>query len=203
VGIGPIQPNLPGRGGRRTEGVNWSLSDEALVAGLATGDAEATTAFVRRFQARVFGLAVTMVGDRAVAEEIAQEAFTRAWRHAGAYDARRGRVSTWLLSITRNLAIDHLRAKRTEPLDPEIVHDAERAMWVTAPAVPGAGDDPAELREALAELPADQRRALLLAALYGYTAREISELEQIPLGTAKTRIRTAVQKLAATEEGAR
>ena len=69
----------------------WSLSDEALVAGLAAGDQGAATAFVRRFQARVFGLAVTMVGDRAVAEEIAQEAFTRAWRHAGAYDARPGR----------------------------------------------------------------------------------------------------------------
>jgi len=183
--------------------MNWSLSDEALVAGLAAGDADATTAFVRRFQSRVFGLAATMVGDRAVAEEIAQEAFTRAWRHAGAYDARRGRVATWLLAITRNLAIDHLRAKRTEPLDPEALREADRALWVSSPAPPGTGDDPAELREALAELPADQRRALLLTALYGYTAREVGELEGIPLGTAKTRIRTAVQKLAAAEEGAR
>ena len=82
------------------QSVNWSLSDEALVAGLATGDADATTAFVRRFQARVFGLAVTMVGDRAVAEEIAQEAFTRAWRHGGPTGITvtwtpRGRSSTW------------------------------------------------------------------------------------------------------------
>ena len=131
-----IRPSAPGdwtagailgRGGIRTTlRVIRSPSDEALVAGLAAGDAGAATAFVRRFQARVFGLAVTMVGDPAVAEEIAQEAFTRAWRHAGAYDARRGRVATWLLSITRNLAIDHLRAKRTEPLDPEAIGDAER-----------------------------------------------------------------------------
>src|SRR5918999_31867 len=104
----------------------WPLSDEALVAGFAAGDSDAATAFVRRHQARVFGLAVTMVGDPAVAEEIAQEAFTRAWRHAGAYDARRARVATWLLSITRNLAIDHLRAKRTEPLDPQVIQTAER-----------------------------------------------------------------------------
>src|SRR5919202_432344 len=96
----------------------WSVSDEALVAALAAGDAGAATAFVRRFQARVYGLALSMVGDASVAEEIAQEAFTRAWRHAGAYDARRGRVPTWLLSITRNLAIDYLRARRTEPVDP-------------------------------------------------------------------------------------
>jgi len=174
----------------------WSLSDEALVAGLAAGDPGAATAFVRRFQARVFGLAVTMVGNPAVAEEIAQEAFTRAWRHAGAYDARRGRVATWLLSITRNLAIDHLRAKRTEPLDPEAIGDAEQALWTTAArsSAEQTGET-GDLREALGELPSEQRRALLLAALFGYTAREIGAIEEIPLGTAKTRIRSAMNKL--------
>jgi RNA polymerase sigma-70 factor (ECF subfamily) len=182
----------------------WSLSDEALVAGLAAGDAGAATAFVRRFQARVFGLAVTMVGDAAVAEELAQEAFTRAWRHAGAYDARRGRVATWLLTITRNLAIDHLRAKRTEPLDPDSIRDAERALWTTSASQPDTAERAtAELRESLAELPEDQRRALLLAALFGFTAREIGAIERIPLGTAKTRIRTATQKLTAAEEDRR
>jgi RNA polymerase sigma-70 factor (ECF subfamily) len=175
----------------------WSVTDEALVAGLAGGDSGAATTFVRRFQARVYGLALTMVGDAAVAEEIAQEAFTRAWRHAGAYDARKGRVATWLLSITRNLAIDHLRAKRPQPLDPETMHDADRAMW-TVSAQLETGDPPpgtAELRETLAELPLEQRRALLLAALFGYTAREIGAIEQIPLGTAKTRIRSALRRL--------
>ena len=178
----------------------WSPSDEALVAGLAAGDSGAATAFVRRFQSRVFGLAVSMVGNAAVAEEISQEAFMRAWRHAGAYDARRGRVATWLLSITRNLAIDHLRAKRTEPLDPDSIRDAERAMWATTPK---SVDDPemstSELRDSLGELPGDQRRALLLAALFGFTAREIGEIESIPVGTAKTRIRTATQKLLAAD----
>ena len=175
----------------------WSVSDEALVAGLATGDPGAATAFVRRFQARVFGLAVTMVGDAAVAEEIAQEAFTRAWRHAGNYDARRGRVSTWLMSIARNLAIDHLRAKRPQPLDPETIRDAERALWTAGARgeVGGAEGDTVELREALESLPDEQRRALLLAALFGYTAREIGTIEDIPLGTAKTRIRSAMLKL--------
>jgi RNA polymerase sigma factor (sigma-70 family) len=173
----------------------WSLSDEALVAGLAAGDPSAATAFVRRFQARVFGLAVTMSGDRAVAEEIAQEAFTRAWRHAAAYDARRGRVVTWLLSITRNQAIDHLRSRRTEPLEPSAIAAAQRALWTSAPGAETI-DETAELREAVATLPGEQRRALILAALFGYTAREIATIEQIPLGTAKTRIRTALRKLA-------
>jgi RNA polymerase sigma factor (sigma-70 family) len=180
----------------------WSLSDEALVAGLAAGDQGAATAFVRRFQARVFGLAVTMVGDRAVAEEIAQEAFTRAWRHAAAYDARRGRVATWLLSITRNLSIDHLRTKRTEPLDPDAIGAAERALWATAArSAAEQGGEADELRAALAELPAEQRRALLLAALFGYTAREIGEIEEIPVGTAKTRIRAAMRKVGSGTAG--
>lgn len=182
----------------------WPVSDEALVAGLASGDARAATAFVRRFQARVYGLALTMVGDAAVAEEIAQETFTRAWRHAPAYDARRGRVSTWLLSIARNLSIDHLRAKRPQPLDPEAIRNAERALWTRGSD--DAESETVELREALGGLPDEQRRALLLAALFGYTAREIGGIEEIPLGTAKTRIRTALLKVAserASEEEAR
>jgi RNA polymerase sigma factor (sigma-70 family) len=181
----------------------WSLSDDALVTGFATGDPGTAAAFVRRFQARVFGLALNMVGDAAVAEEIAQEAFVRAWRHSGGYDARKGRVITWLLAITRNLAIDHLRSRRPEPIDPTIAGSAE-ALW--ARAAPDAGTSPgdgtAELRDALGELPADQRRALLLAALFGYTAREVGTIEDIPLGTAKTRIRTAMRKLAAADEQA-
>jgi RNA polymerase sigma factor (sigma-70 family) len=188
-----------------TLSVSSTASDEALLAGLAAGDPGAATAFVRRFQARVFGLAVTMVGNAAIAEEIAQEAFTRAWRHAGAYDARRGRVATWLLSITRNLAIDHLRGRRPEPLDPQTIRDAERAVWTHAPAE-GGGEQQvatAQLREALGELPGEQRRALLLAALFGFTAGEIGAIEGIPLGTAKTRIRTAMLKLGAGERGER
>ena len=178
----------------------WRPSDEALVAGFAAGDTDAATAFVRRFQARVFGLAVTMVGDSAAAEEIAQEAFTRAWRHADTYDARRGRVATWLLTITRNLAIDHLRARRAEPLDPAAFQQAERALWTATDSGP-AGEG-SELREALGEVPEEQRRALLLAALFGFTAREISAMEEIPLGTAKTRIRTAMRRLSATDAAA-
>jgi DNA-directed RNA polymerase specialized sigma24 family protein len=64
----------------------WQLSDESLLAGLGAGDPEAATAFVRRFQARVYGLALAMLGDREAAREAAQETFLRAYRHAGAYD---------------------------------------------------------------------------------------------------------------------
>lgn len=172
----------------------WSASDEALLAGLASGDADAATAFVRRYQARVFGLALTMLREREVAEEVAQETFLRAWRHAGAYDPRRSGVATWLLSITRNLAIDRLRMRRTDPVDPTEIGGRADPVWSTRDA--GAvGDDVVDLREAVAALPAEQRRALLLAAMFGYTAREIGAIEGAPLGTAKTRIRTALTKV--------
>jgi RNA polymerase sigma-70 factor (ECF subfamily) len=174
----------------------WSVSDEALLAGLASGDAKAAAAFVRRFQARVFGLAHRIVGDTAAAEEIAQETLLRAWRHAGAYDHRRGRVETWLLSIARNLSIDHLRVRRGEPVDPDSL-GAKEALFMRAPEDPGGRgrEEVAALREALAALPAEQRRALLMAALLGFTAGEISEMEGAPLGTTKSRIRAAMLKL--------
>jgi RNA polymerase sigma factor (sigma-70 family) len=177
----------------------WTASDEALLAGLASGDSEAATAFVRRFQARVYGLAYTLVGNAASAEEISQEALMRAWRHASAYDHRRGRVATWLLAITRNLAIDHLRLKRGEPIDPATI-DAREPLLMRAPDDPGVRDEVADLREALAELPAEQRRPLLMASLWGYTANEISEIEGTPLGTTKTRIRAAMIKLRGASE---
>ena len=99
----------------------WTVSDETLVAGLAAGDRDAASAFVQRFQRRVFGLARTIVVDDRAAEDIAQEAFVRAWKHAGAFDPRRGSVVGWLLTITRNLAIDALRRRRAQPTDPEVL----------------------------------------------------------------------------------
>src|SRR3954447_13823284 len=118
--------------------VSSTLSDEALLAGLAAGQPEAATAFIRRFQARVYGLVITIVRDEGTAEDVAQEAFTRAWRHAGSYDARKGRVSTWLLSIARNLAIDVVRMKRAEPRDPEFVAARLRPLSGGGPSDQGS-----------------------------------------------------------------
>lgn len=172
-------------------------SDEALLAGYATGDPRTAAAFVRRFQGRVYGLALTIVRQPALAEEVAQETFTRVYRHAGNYDARKGRVSTWLLSIARNLAIDVTRLKRLDPVDPEVI-EAEVTIDFQAPGADEGGLQPDErdqLRSAIGDLPDDQRRAIVLAAYLGRTAREISDLDKVPLGTVKTRIRTAMLKL--------
>src|SRR5439155_15772396 len=178
----------------------WAPSDEALLAGLASGDAGAATAFVRRFQARVFGLAQTMVGDRGAAEEIAQETFLRAWRHATAYDPRRGPVATWLLAIARNLAIDRLRVKRPDPIDPHKLVAMVEAGWTARDERAAPARERDDVYDAVAALPTEQRRALVLSALFGFTAREIGEMEGARLGTAKTRIRTALLKLRAELE---
>jgi RNA polymerase sigma factor (sigma-70 family) len=177
--------------------VSSALSDEALLSGLAAGDRESATAFTRRFQARVYGLVLTIVGDEGTAEDVAQETFVRAWKHARTYDPRRGRVATWLLAIARNLAIDVIRVKTAEPLDPDLLATKlQRAGAAGSPADQGSSlEERQRVRGAIAELPPDQRRALFLAAYLGRTAQEIGTLEGVPLGTAKTRIRAAMLKL--------
>lgn len=176
----------------------WSLSDESLLAGMASGDSEAATSFIRRYQSRVYGLALAILLDRATAEEVAQEAFLRAWRHGSEFDPRRGRVSTWLLTITRNLAIDALRMRRAQPFDPGMLMDLLEGDSNEVSEEPLVqADESQRLRRALAELPRDQRAAVVQAGFLGRTAREISEIEGVPIGTVKTRIRTALLKLRA------
>jgi RNA polymerase sigma factor (sigma-70 family) len=169
-----------------------ALSDETLLAGLGSGNPDDAAAFVRRFQSRVYGLALTILRDPDLADEVAQETFVRAWRHAAAYDARRGRVPAWLLTITRNIAIDRARMRAATPVDPDVI--ASQLDLARQDAMPDVVERD-HLRRAVAGLPDEQRRALVLAVYGGRTAREISALEDVPLGTVKSRIRMAMGKL--------
>lgn len=200
----PARPHPDRRSGVTDHGQSvGSPSDEALMAGMAIGDEHAAVTFVRRYQKRVFGLAIGLLDDAGVAEDVAQEALLRAWRHAPVFDARRGTVTAWVLTITRNLAIDAIRQRRAYPTDPDdlvALGLASGGRPVEDLAV--AGQLSPDLRAALAALPAEQRRATLLAVLYGRTAEEISTSESIPLGTAKTRIRAGLQKLRTALDGA-
>jgi RNA polymerase sigma-70 factor (ECF subfamily) len=168
------------------------LSDETLLAGMADGDQTAAAAFVRRHQARVYGMALTIVGVPAVAEEVAQEAFVKAWRHAASYDPRRGRVPTWLLTIARNAAVDAVRYGHESPMDPDLL--------VAILATPAAGETPDHetslaLRQALSELPPEQSRPIVLMAFHGLTAHEIAVRDELPLGTVKSRVRRGLHRL--------
>jgi len=170
----------------------WNASDEALVAGLAAGDRDAALVFVRRFQARVFGLALSITHNRSSAEEAAQDAFVKAWRYAASYDARRGPVAAWLLTIARNAALDHARA-RSRRLD-QSGFDGDEDI-AGADGIDCPYEELAPLADAVRALP-DEQRAVLMASVYrGLTTREISEAWQLPLGTVKTRLRLALSRL--------
>jgi len=169
------------------------VSDEALLAGMAGGDEDAASAFVRRFQARVYGLALTIVGTPALAEDVAQEAFVKAWRYAATYDARRGRVATWLLTITRNSAIDAVRYRNDSPMDPDVL-----VGLLTVPDEGRPGDEPDDdlgLREALGELPPEQSGPIVLMTHLGFTAQEVASRADLPLGTVKSRVRQGLLRL--------
>ncbi|WP_330302282.1 MULTISPECIES: sigma-70 family RNA polymerase sigma factor [unclassified Streptomyces] len=174
------------------------LPDEALLSGLATGDPELAVTFVRRFQHTVFGVAIGVIGDPQLAEDIAQQTFERAWRYAQIYDARRGSVRTWLMAIAHNLAIDAVRSRRPEPVAPEDLDAMLGVIGETPERHALAAEASSQLRAAVAELPREQGRALVMAGIYGMTAQQIADWEKIPLGTAKTRIRTAMGKLRIT-----
>jgi RNA polymerase sigma-70 factor (ECF subfamily) len=170
-----------------------AVSDETLLAGMASGDQYAAATLVRRYQARVYGLALTIVQVPAVAEDVAQDAFVKAWRHASTYDPRRGRVSTWLLSITRNAAIDAIRYRHDRPVDPERL-----VALLTLRDESEAGDDldtNLALREALSELPPEQSSPIVLMTYIGMTAQEIATRDGVPVGTVKTRVRRGLRRL--------
>jgi len=173
------------------------LPDETLLAGLGAGDADLAIAFVRRFQRVVYGVALTVTRDPVTAEDVAQQAFEQAWRHAQVYDSRRGSVRAWLTTIAHNLAIDVLRARTSAPVDPADLPALLTAVTDTPERLAVARDSAAGLRRALAQLPGTQARAVAMAGIYGMTARQIADSEDIPLGTAKTRIRDGMLKLRA------
>jgi RNA polymerase sigma factor (sigma-70 family) len=198
-------PGWQGHPGRQGRPRADRSADAALLAGFAEGDPAGATTFVRRFQGNVYGLALSVTHDPALAEDVAQEAFVRAWRAAGTYDVRRASVATWLLTITRNAAIDAVRARRVTPISPLMLEDlVQETLSVGNPADTAVDRlDSARALEALAALHPEQARAVALAVLGGRTAAEVGEHENIPLGTAKTRIRTGLMRLrAAMQEDA-
>jgi RNA polymerase sigma-70 factor (ECF subfamily) len=171
-------------------------SDAALMRGFAAREAAAAEELYDRFASRVYGLGIVMLGGDAAAQDLVQDTFVKLYRSAERYDPARGKLETWVLLVARSLAIDSLRRR---------VLDA-RVLERSAPA-PEISDEPApdhvaetvdlsqRARRAMSTLTDGQRAALELAYFGGKTSAEVAELEGIPLGTAKTRIRTALLKL--------
>jgi RNA polymerase sigma-70 factor (ECF subfamily) len=178
-----------------------ALNDEQLLAAIASGEHLALRTLYDRYAGAVFSLALKMVADREVAEEVTQEVFLRIWRHARTYDPARGRVPTWVLGLTHHLSIDQIRRRKVQAVPMPVSDDGEPlATQVADPSIDVERDVwGAERREVLIEalryLPAPQREVIEQAYYRGLTQVEIAQLIGIPLGTVKTRLRLGLRKL--------
>jgi len=145
----------------------------------------------------IYSLALRILGDATEAEDIVQEVFSQAWKQAARYNASRGAVGAWLLTLTRSRAIDRLRAKRARPGDVSDERVADQLVDAGPPAdlLVLSSEQVARVRAALDELPLLQRAAIELAYYEGLTHAEIADRLEQPLGTVKTRIRLAMLKL--------
>jgi RNA polymerase sigma-70 factor (ECF subfamily) len=176
--------------------------DLVLMQRIARGDQQALGQLYDRYGRLVYGLARSVVGDELAAEEITQDAFTRVWSRAGTYLPEQGRPLTWLMRIARNRAIDELRSRSSRP-------QARSLSWLEED-LPDGGADLAEEAElsrrrrevagAIAALPEEQRQVLAMAYFQAYTHREIAGILKQPLGTVKTRLRSAMKRLRAALE---
>ncbi|MBX2797638.1 MAG: sigma-70 family RNA polymerase sigma factor [Myxococcales bacterium] len=163
---------------------------------MADRDADAFAELFQRFGPRVKGLLARSL-PASLADEVAQEVFVRIWRKAHAYDPSRAAASTWIFTIARNARVDALR--RTGRASP----DPTDPVWVPAgteapDAAVARREGLAQLHDVLEDLPAPQREILQRTYLRGETLRQAAEAMQIPLGTAKSRLRLALQRLRST-----
>lgn len=173
------------------------LRDDQLIELVAEKDADALEALYDRYGRAAYSLARRILTDGTLAQDVVQEVFLSLWHDARRFDAGRGKVATYLLSMTHHRAVDAVR--REENL----------RRWRTTDEVlefapdPGTGVEDeveaserrAQVRAALAELPPAQREALALAYFGGYTQREVASLVGVPLGTVKTRMAAGMRKL--------
>lgn len=166
-------------------------AERELMRRLMGGDEEAIRILYGRFARPVYGLGLRLLGSREAAEELTQDVFVTAWRKAGRYDPARGRLSTWLMVIAHNLAVDRLRRESRRTTLP--LTDAESLAQMEGPEE--AVLDRISATHMLRILSAAERNLLEMAYFKGWTAREISEADEIPLGTVKTRLRSALIKL--------
>jgi RNA polymerase sigma-70 factor (ECF subfamily) len=187
-------------GGPPTRADDRDLRDEELVHRLSCGDVGALEAILDRYENLVYSTARRIVGDDHLAEDISQEVFWRLWRHSEKYVEEKGRVTTWLLSITHNRAVDELRRRRRrlrhETASPE---QQERELRASDSSNPAASAELAErqgtARAALSRLSPQQRQAIELAYFRGLTQREVADRLGQPLGTIKSRIRQGMLTL--------
>ena len=179
------------------------LADIDLVAQLAAGSQEALAELYDRYGRLAFSVALRVLGDPGRAEDAVQEAFLKIWNHASTFDVSRGSLRNWLMTSVRNRSIDYLRGRGA--------HERQEVQLQSALAEVSARSDPwrevslslerSAVREAMSNLPAEQRQAVELAYFGGYSHREIADMTRVPLSTVKGRMRLALEKLSSYLQG--
>lgn len=169
-------------------------SEAALIAGLQRKDSAVLTLVYERYSAALFGVISRLVNDEHLAEDILQEAFVKIWHNAAGYDASKGRLFTWMLNICRNQAIDKLRSKgykagkATASDESVLLENPTKIYDDIRPETIG-------LREIVEKLRPEWKELIDLVYFKGFTQQEVSETLNIPLGTVKTRLRSAILAL--------
>lgn len=180
-----------------------SPHDAALVGRMAAGDESALGALYDRFGTIVYSLAIAMLREPADAEEVVSDTFAQLWRSAKTFDATRGAVQAWIVTVARSRALDRLRSRKraaaaSSRLESAHSEDTTRFLSDAAPR-PDDVSEAVDLRErvklSLADLPHPQREVLELAYFHGLSQTEIADRLGEPLGTVKTRARSAMSKL--------
>ena len=179
------------------------LDDEAqLVRRVAAGEEDALGLLYDRLGGAVYSLCLRIVHDPGAAEELTQETFVRLWRSAASFSAERGRVSSWLLRIAHNLALNEIRRRQSRPVaapsdewDAVVASVADPSDEGDPVVATGMREQAEAVRRALAELPTPQRQAIELAFFGGLSQAEVAAALGDPLGTVKSRIRIGMQHL--------
>jgi RNA polymerase sigma-70 factor (ECF subfamily) len=172
-----------------------------LLRAIQCGDQQAVGALYDRYSGAAYGLALRITGDGGAAEDALQEAFVSLWKQAPRFDPGRGQVKSWLLTIVHHKAVDSVRRRSGRPERP--LPDAADAVIGEAFIAGGAQpDELAEMafdaqavREAMAQVPDDQRRTIEMAYFAGMTHVEIAAETGVPLGTVKSRLRIGLEKM--------
>ena len=173
--------------------------DRQAIRAVARGSGDAVAELYDRYGSTVYGLALRVLGQPDLAEEVVQDVFAQVWREAGRYDPARSTVAGWMVMLTRTRSIDRLRARQARPDVAAAVATSEAMPLPSAERTPESttliAEDARLVRGALARLP-DQVRSLIELAYYeGLTHSEIAARTGIPLGTVKTRLRNAMGTL--------
>ncbi len=166
--------------------MHGTLSNEALLSLVAAGDRDAFQALYRATAPTLNAICLSVLRDRAIAQDVLQEAYVRVWERARTFDASRGTAIAWLVTIARNLAISEIRRRKTAPVAMEEVTESD---LITGERPADAAVASPRLMGCLERLNEDQRQAVVLAYVHGFTHQELAQRFERPTGTVKSWVR--------------